>query len=266
MGDGLTTATTEAAETTSDPRGPELLELALEAHGGLERWRSVRRLELGLRCGGRAFELRFKRGALASVNATIDTASPRVVVHDYPGPGRSGVFEPDLVRIERDDGEVLAERRDPRAGFRRLRRNIWWDDLDLLYFASYALWNYISTPFLFTRPGFSLRELEPWPEEGESWRRLAVGFPADVPTHCPEQVFHFDSRGLLRRLDYTAEVLGSWAKAAHYCFDHKEFSGLVFPTRRRVFPRKRSGQPLSRPTLVWLEVENVEVARDRGLA
>jgi hypothetical protein len=29
------------------------------------------------------------------------------------------------------------------------------------------------------------------------------------------------------RHDYTAEVFGGWAKAAHYYFDHREFGGLV---------------------------------------
>jgi len=46
-------------------------------------------------------------------------------------------------------------------------------------FTSYALWNYLSTPFLFTRPGFELRELEPHEEGGDVWRRLLVKFPSE---------------------------------------------------------------------------------------
>ncbi|MFQ5898028.1 MAG: hypothetical protein ACE5JN_07255 [Candidatus Methylomirabilia bacterium] len=66
--------------------------------------------------------------------------------------------------------------------------------------------------------------------------------------------------GLLRRLDYTAEVFGHWAKAAHYCWEHKEFSGLVIPTRRKVFPRTKTGHPRRYPTLVWIEVDDIVVA------
>jgi hypothetical protein len=109
-------------------------------------------------------------------------------------------------------------------------RALWWDHLDLLYFAGYALWNYLCAPFLFAKPGFVAEEIEPWDEQNEQWRRLRVTFPLTVPTRCREQVFYFDARTLLRRVDYTAEVVGSWARAAHYCFDHKTFAGLLVPT------------------------------------
>src|SRR5262249_48949965 len=120
-----------------------------------------------------------------------------------------------------------------------------------------TLWNYLSCPFLFAEPGFDVRELPPWDEAGERWRRLAVVFPPHIPTHCREQTFYFDARGLLRRLDYTPDVLGSLARAAHYCFDHRNFAGLVVPTRRRVVPRRADGQAWRGPTLVSIDVSDV---------
>jgi hypothetical protein len=238
----------------------DLVDTAIEAHGGIARFQSLGQVSVRLRCGGFAFLMRFQRGALSAIEARVTTGEPQVVLFSYPEQGKRGVFEPDAVRIETDDGQLIERRENPRAAFRGLRHNIWWDDLDLLYFASYALWNYVSAPFMFTRPGFELTEIEPWEEEGEGerWRRLRVRFPADIPTHSREQDFYFDEQGLLRRLDYTAEVFGGWAKAAHYCWDHKPFEGLVVPTRRRVFPRKRNNRPRGRPTLVWLEIDKVE--------
>jgi hypothetical protein len=174
------------------------------------------------------------------------------------------VFEPNVVRIESETGEVLAERENPRAAFQRLRRKLWWDDLDMLYFGGYALWGYISAPFMFRRPGFEAEELEPWNEQGERWRRLRVVFPPDIPNHSREQTFYFDEKGLLRRLDYTAEVFGSWAKAAHYCEEHENFAGLVVPTRRRVVPRKRNGRPRRGPTLVWIHMNGVRLEDGRS--
>jgi hypothetical protein len=47
-----------------------------------------------------------------------------------------------------------------------------------------------------------------------TWRR-ATTFPANLPSHCKNQVFHFAPGGELLRLDYTAEVVGGWANAAH---------------------------------------------------
>jgi hypothetical protein len=236
---------------------PELVEHAVEAHGGAKRFDGAVEVTVDLSCGGAAFAMRFKRGALARISGRVSTKEPRAVLSPYPREGQRGVFERDSVRIECGDGSVLARRDDPRAAFKRFRRRIWWDDLDLLHFAGYALWNYISTPFLFLRDGFELNEVEPWEENGERWRRLRVRFPAGIPTHSRDQDFYFDDAGLLRRLDYTAEVFGGWAKAAHLCAEHERFSGLVVPTRRRVYPRARDNRPRPRPTLVWIDVHTV---------
>jgi hypothetical protein len=239
---------------------PELLDRALEAHGGGERFRSASEIVAEIACGGFAFAMKFQRGALARFEGRISTGEPRSVLSPYPRSGQRGVMERGAVRIETDAGEVVAERSDPRPAFRSLRRQLWWDDLDLLYFAGYGLWNYLTTPFCFMRPGFEVAEIEPWAEDGLRWRRLHARFPADVPTHSREQVFYFDEAGRLMRLDYTAEVFGSWAKAAHYCFDHERFDGILLPTRRRVFPRRRDNRPRPRPTLVWIEVSGVRLA------
>lgn len=208
--------------------------------------------------------MRFQRWALADFTGTVSTTEPHTVLSPYPKAGQRGVFERDRVRIETDDGELVAERENPRAAFRGLRHSIWWDELDLLHFAGYALWNYMSAPFMFTRPGFRLEELDPWEENGERWRRLHVVFPDDIPTHSREQDFYFDEGGLLRRLDYTAEVFGSWAKAAHYCWDHESFSGLVVPTRRLAIPRKRNGRPRKRVKIVSLRFGDVTLVPRAG--
>jgi hypothetical protein len=232
---------------------PGLLEQAIDAHGGLEAFERKPQIRVHARSGG--FALRSKRGtpgALADYEATIDARRPRTVIEGYPAPARRGIFEPDRVWVESHEGEVLAERHDPRARIRSPRRLLWWDHLDLLHFAGYALWNYFCTPFLFARPGFEVRELDE--------RRLNVTFPSDIPTHSREQTFYFNEDGLLTRLDYTAEVFGQWAKGAHLCGEHRPYDGIVFPTRRRVYPRRRDGRTRPRPTLVWIDVDSVSRA------
>jgi hypothetical protein len=169
------------------------------------------------------------------------------------------VFSGDTVRIESSNGQVLAERTDAKTAFNSLRHKFYWDNLDALYFGGYAILNYFSAPFLFLHEGFEIQEIEPWEENNHTWRRLKVFFPSDIPTHSREQIFYFNSDGLLMRLDYTAEVFGEWAKAAHYCRGHKNFSGLIIPTSRQVLPRKNDGSPRSFPTLVWIEVDQVVI-------
>lgn len=228
-----------------------LLEEVLDAHGGLARHTEAGEIRARVQSGGFAFASHFTGRALRDFRATVSTGGPHAVFEPYPGGGRRGVFTGSEVRIESGAGEVLERRADPRAAFRSLRHNVWWDDLDTLYFAGYALWNYLNAPFLFARGGFEVREEGP--------RTLAVRFPADVPTHSREQRFTYDDQLRLARHDYTAEPFGSWARAAHLCRAHSRAGGLLFATSRRVYPRGPGGRPLPFPTLVWIEIDQIDV-------
>jgi hypothetical protein len=131
-----------------------------------------------------------------------------------------------------------------------------WSDLQLAYFAGYAMWTYLNIPFLLARPGVESEEVEPWQESGETWRRLKVRFPADIATHSTEQTLYFDRQGLLRRQDYNVEIDGT-AGAAHYVYDHKEFSGIVFPTKRRVFRRQPDGRSAPEPLIISIDLDRI---------
>jgi hypothetical protein len=154
---------------------------------------------------------------------------------------------------------LLSERTDPRAAFGG-RRNLWWDDLDLLYFGGYALWGYVVAPFIFARDEYAIEEEEPWQEDGETWEGIRVIFPDDVPAHSRVQSYWFGPDGLIRRNDYTAEVFGGWAKAAHYCWDYREFSGFMVSTRRRAMPRGPGRRPLRRIAVVTIAIDDVRAA------
>lgn len=235
-----------------------LLERVIQSHGGLERWQRIEELTVRHKSGGFAFAAKFQGRALAPRSAQVSTAVQRIEFTPYP-PGDCGVFERGAVRIEKNSGRTIAHRPDGGPSLHTWRRRLWWDKLDLLYFTGSALWTYIATPFIFATPGFQVQELEAWREGAAVWSRLAVTFPSEIRTHSRHQTFYFDADGLLRRLDYTAEEFGKQAKAAHYCFDHREFGGVVFPTRRRVFLRRRDGRPRRQPLLIWIDIEDIDV-------
>jgi len=240
----------------------DLLEQAIAAHGGRDLWANANEVAVRVSSGGLAFATKLQGSAVRDVEARVSTRAQQVVFSPYPQPGQRGVLRPDgSVRIETDAGGLVQVRTGARAAFGDLRHKLWWDKLDILYFGAYAIWTYVSTPFVFVEEGYEVRELEPWEENHERWRRLAVTFPEGVHTHSREQVFYFDGDGVLRRHDYTAEPLGSLAKAAHYCFEHRVFDGMLVPTRRRVFPRRRNNRHRSRPLLVWIEVKHAAVRR-----
>lgn len=223
---------------------PALLSRVLDAHGGLQAWRSRTELELRYRAGGLAFASKMRGLRIRPWHATVELGRPRAVLHDYPAPGRRGIMEDGRVRIEAADGQRLAGRDEPRSTICTLRHRVAWDDLDLLYFCAYAIWGYATFPFHLTLPGVHV-------EQGEE-RSLRVLYPESWPVHSREQYFHFDERGLLVRNDYTAEVMMSWAHAVHVCEEPRDFQGLVLPTRRHVHPKWTR-----RVTLVRIEIDEV---------
>ncbi len=78
----------------------------------------------------------------------------------------------------------------------------------MAYFVGEALWTYLNTPFLYTHQGFVTEEISSIQVEGETWRRLKVTFPDNVKSHTREQISCFGPDGLLRRHDYTVDILG----------------------------------------------------------
>ncbi len=238
----------------------ELAQRAIVAHGGMDLWEGADEITVELSAGGLAFASKLQGSAVRATNVRISTRAQHVVFEEFPREGHRGILEPaGSVRIETNDGEVLHSRVSPRAAFADMRHRLWWDRLDMLYFATYAIWTYVATPFVFAQDGYELSAAGSWTEEGEKWERLSVRFPPSVQTHSPEQVFYIDERGLIRRHDYTAEPLASWAKAAHYCMDHETFDGLVVPTRRRVYPRGPDNQRRPHPRLVWIDIPTAAV-------
>ncbi|MGW6100679.1 hypothetical protein ACWFRK_41625 [Streptomyces sp. NPDC055157] len=120
------------------------------------------------------------------------------------------------------------------------------------------MWNYLTAPYLLTRPGVVVEELEFWREPDEDWRRLRARFPEALATHCLEQVFYYDTAGLLRRHDYAPDVLGG-TPAAHFSAHHVRASGLVFPTHRFVVPVQEDGRAASEPVLITIDLANISV-------
>jgi len=239
-----------------------LLDEVLEAHGGFERWRSAGSIQARVRSGGLLLRTRVPGNRFADYRLTVDAQEPRAVMDPFPREGARGVFERGMSRVETDDGDVLESRADPRQeffGVSGLRRNLRWDPLDSAYFAGYAMWNYLTTPYLLTRDGIEVAEGGVWAENGEPWRRLEAAFPPGVDTHSRRQTFYFDAHGRLRRHDYVADVIGRWARVAHYCADHVQAGGLVFPTRRWVRPVRPGNRSLPFPTMVSLELTDLHL-------
>lgn len=235
----------------------ELVDALIAAHGGRARWHLVDSIEASLSSGGLAFALKGQPLALRWLHAVVRPHAREVVLYGYAQPEWRGVWTPDEVRLVDARGETIAQRESPRACFARVGRQLRWDRLDMLYFAGYALWNYLSFPFLLESSGVTAIEK---PVDGApSTRLLEAWFDESVPTHCRVQRFHIDASLHLLRHDYTADVIGRLATAANFCRAAEEVDGIRFYTRRQVVPRFGDGLILPFPTLVWIELDSLRV-------
>lgn len=225
---------------------PDLLAAVLKAHGGIARWSEVKNIQATFNLSG---DLLRSVGypAHRQTTVTIDVHSPKAV---FKGLGDNSnelwTFSSNRVWTDKPDGTLMQSLENPRSTFPASN----WDDAQLLYFAGYAIWGYLTAPFLFTQPGFKTRELEESDENGETWRVLEVTFPDDIPTHNRIQLFSFDRNFLLRRLEYAPDVLGGMP-AYQYMFDPCEIAGLTFPRLRRVVPKSDAG--VFGPALVLMD-------------
>jgi hypothetical protein len=237
----------------------DLLSSVSAAHGGLDRWHTVRAIDVTFNFSGGLLDLKGYPGHRRP-SASVDTATPRTVFQRLGDESdERWIFTPNRVWIERRDGTIVEERSDPRAAFAGHVRETPWDRLHLTYFLGYAVWNYLTTPFLFARTGFTTRELESHVEGRETWRVLEVTYPDDVPAHTKVQTLYFGDDFMLRRLDYVTDVLGG--VAAHYCYDLVTIDGLVFPTLRRVVRRTPEGPLLSGRTAFILDYTDLAVRK-----
>ncbi|HVY36560.1 MAG TPA: hypothetical protein VHM31_01455 [Polyangia bacterium] len=202
----------------------EMIARATERYGGRARWErmtlsvsptQLRGLLPWMKGVGRTFRL--------PARAEIVPARAEATFFDYPTAGATGRFVAGRVAL----GDApLAEHRETFRGLRKWRR---WSPLDALYFFGYALTHYHAVPFI-------LADAEPRGWDARR-RALTVRFAPTVHTHCPVQTFWFDESGLILRHDYVADIVGFWARGAHYWHGYTDLSGFPFATHRRVVAR-----------------------------
>jgi hypothetical protein len=233
----------------------ELLDLAVKAHGGLDRWNKVTAIKVAASITGAIWFVKGKGDFLKDVVLTAETRNERLTV-DFPGQNKRAVFEPQRIAIETLDGTPIQARDNPEKSFEGQQRETPWDDIQVIYFVGEALWTYLNTPFLYTHEGFVTQEISSIQVEGETWRRLKVTFPENVKSHTKEQISCFGPDGLLRRHDYTVDILGG-ATGLNYASEYRDVDGIIVPTRRRVYAYEGDYQLVKEPLLVAIDMGEI---------
>lgn len=215
------------------------MERAIDRHGGWAAWdrfggvrvvvKSFNGIVGKLKGVGRTFTL--------PLVFEVDPKAQRTAFPDYPKPGWRTEYAEGTVSVVpgNDRGEAVRHesyRRSFDGLFRKLRK---WSDLDIAYFVGYSMPNYHGYPFALSSLGFVRHRR--YGGEGGTWSAITLDYPEGFDCHSRRQTFHFDPTGLLRRVDYWAEVVGPGPTAAHHYEDYVSVEGLLFPRRRRVLGR-----------------------------
>jgi hypothetical protein len=235
----------------------DLLDLAVHAHGGLERWNKVTSINVAASITGAIWFVKGKGDVLKNVVLTTETRKERLTV-DFVGQNRRAIFEPARVVIETMDGAVIEARNDPGRSFEGQKRESPWDDIHVAYFVGEALWTYLNTPFLYTHDGFGEEEIASIEADGETLRRLRVTFPDNVKSHTRQQISCFGPDGLLRRHDYTVDILGG-ATGLNYASGYRDVAGIIVPAKRRVYAYKGDYQLVKEPLLVSIDMGEISL-------
>jgi hypothetical protein len=233
----------------------ELLDLAVKAHGGLERWNRVKAIEVAASITGAIWYVKGKPDTLKNVVLTADTQTERLTV-DFPDQNKRARFEPNRIVIETENGGLIEGRDNPEKSFEGQLRETPWDDIHVAYFVGEALWTYLNTPFLYTHEGFVTEEIPSIEVDGETWRRLKVTFPDHIKSHTRQQISCFGPDGLIRRHDYTVDILGG-ATGLNYASDYRDVDGIIVPTKRRIYAYEGDYQLVPEPLLVKIDMGEI---------
>jgi hypothetical protein len=117
----------------------ELLEFAIRAHGGQERWMDLRSVRAKLSVTGALWESQGVSEALKGIDIEASLHEQKVIT-DLPSQQKRYIFQPDLIIVESQSGKTRTRFANPRMTFAWPSQTTRWEDVHVAYFNnSYAL-------------------------------------------------------------------------------------------------------------------------------
>src|SRR5271156_5530625 len=94
----------------------DLLDLAVNAHGGLDRWNKVNAIRVAASITGAIWYVKGKPDFLKNVILTVDTRKERVIV-ELLSQQKRAIFEPNRISLETSTGALVEARDNPEKSF-----------------------------------------------------------------------------------------------------------------------------------------------------
>jgi hypothetical protein len=235
-----------------------LLNAVLDAHGGLDRWRQFSRVQATIVTGGGPWAVKGQPQDPLPRRMTVASDREWASLRPFGADDQKTAFSPERVAIEKLDGRVVSERSNPRRSFDGHEFATPWDPLQRAYFNGYALWTYLTTPFLLALEGVSVQEIAPVQDTGETWVGFQAHFPPEIESHSTVQEFYFDEDHLLRRHDYRVDVAGAFP-AVQYVSGIVEAEGIKFPSKRRAYRADAQGNVIPDQLMVAIDLSDISL-------
>jgi hypothetical protein len=210
---------------------------AIDRHGGWSRWRQLEAISISLvkLWGFLPWAKGYQRTFTLPRSLTAFPHRRRVAFGDPDTEGRVALFEDGDMTLYDGAGAIAARSAAHRRSFRGLGKLRRWRPVDAFYFFGYAWSTYTEVPFVLPSLQWHGEVRGRW--RGTRLRGVEVAFPEGAQVHSLRQRFFFDESGLLRRNDYTADIVGPFARGAHGWDDFATVDGFSIPARRTVLFR-----------------------------
>lgn len=230
-----------------------LLQQVVEAHGGLRHWEQLSDLVTEVEVDGQLCPRFEVPTAIPRTKAFFSLRRQNIVMLDELG-SQKFLIEPNLVSFSARRGDQAESMSAQTSELWRNASERKWDLLRTAYVQGFAIRHYVTAPFLYSTPGFSVEEVEPWQEDGETWRVLKIIFPPHIQTRARVQFAYFGDDGLLRRTRYNLQIEGGY-EVASYVSEYDRVNGIWLPISRELLAcdaagHKRSDHPIARIRLL----------------
>lgn len=110
-----------------------LLQAAIAAHGGLDRWNSYRKVSLDLSVGGALWDFKGQTGLFRDAYYEAELDAQRAILGRFGGPDQRVRFSPNRLVLETASGEPIESRENPRGAFRGHQNDTPWDRFHAAY-------------------------------------------------------------------------------------------------------------------------------------
>jgi hypothetical protein len=127
----------------------DLLNRDITSHGGLERWNKITLLESDVSVTGSTWSRKGWPDAPKNVHVSAHAQDQWISYGPFTGGNKRSRCTPAHTVIENARGQIVKQRHNPRSAFAGHTAETKWDDLHFAYFSGYAMWNYLTNPFLF---------------------------------------------------------------------------------------------------------------------